>query len=398
MQRWGAIVLLVLFLPIVAWGQDSISSTPAPFKLKKWDLHGYIKDLQTISFPDKANNILTDNLVHNRLNFKGYPLPWLTFDLEARTRIYYGTIVQQTTGFGTQLDTNSNDIYKMSVLVLNKPALVIHTMLDRAFVDINKGKWQFRLGRQRINWGVNLVWNPNDIFNAYSFYDFDYEERPGSDAARLVYYYGTSASIEVAGKIAKRKDQVVAAALWKFNKRNYDFQFLGGVAHQDVVLGGAWAGNIGNAGFKGEYSYFHPYTHPFDTVGTFTGSLSVDYDFPHNLYVNLSFLYNSKGHLNATLADIANTTSTLSAKTLSPYNYSIFTEVTYPFTPLFNGTLAVIYSPAGDNALFINPGLTYSIKENWDIDLISQLFVASILGSDYKFQSKQVYIRLKWSF
>ena len=34
-------------------------------------------------------------------------------------------------------------------------------------------------GRQRINWGQTFVWNVNDVFNAYSYFDFDYKERPG---------------------------------------------------------------------------------------------------------------------------------------------------------------------------------------------------------------------------
>ena len=37
---------------------------------------------------------------------------------------------------------------------------------------------------------MNLVWNPNDLFNAFSFVDFDYEERPGSDALRIQKYTG----------------------------------------------------------------------------------------------------------------------------------------------------------------------------------------------------------------
>ena len=60
----------------------------------------------------------------------------------------------------------------------------------------------FRQGsdRQRINWGQTLVWNPNDIFNAYSYFDFDYIERPGSDAIRLQYYPDYSSAIEMAVK------------------------------------------------------------------------------------------------------------------------------------------------------------------------------------------------------
>jgi hypothetical protein len=95
---------------------------------------------------------------------------------------------------------------------------------------------------------------------------------------------------------------------------------------------------------------------------------------------------------------LALTALSISAKNLYPYRYSAFTELTIPITPLLSTNLAVIYSPAGDNAVFINPGITYSIKENWDIDVISQLFLASFNGGLYKFQGEAIYTRLKWSF
>ncbi|MCG8318265.1 MAG: hypothetical protein MI921_02070 [Cytophagales bacterium] len=49
-----------------------------------------------------------------------------------------------------------------------------------------KGCYQV-IGKHRINWGKSYVWNPNDVFNAYSFFDFDYEERRGTDALLIKY-------------------------------------------------------------------------------------------------------------------------------------------------------------------------------------------------------------------
>ncbi len=385
---------MLIFVLCAIAQQDSSSS--APTKLKKWELHGYIKDLETVNLSGGANNILTNNLIHNRINFHWFPVTGLTFVFEARTRIYFGSLINASPGFGTALNNSSNDIYKMSVLIVNERSFIFQTMLDRAFVDFTRGKWDIKLGRQRINWGVNLVWNPNDIFNAYSFYDFDYEEHPGSDALRVTYYCNTNSSIELAGKIATRTDQIVAAALYKFNRKQYDFQFIGGVAHRDLVAGWGWAGHLGGAGFKGEMSFFQPYSKPFDTVGNFSGSISVDNVFKNNWYLNVSFLYNSGGGMRANLGDI--TAIAISAKNLYPYRYSLFTEVTYPATPLLNTSLAVIYSPSGDNAVFVNPGISYSIKENWDLDLVGQVFMGSFYQSSYKFQGAAIYTRLKWSF
>ena len=65
---------------------------------------------------------------------------------------------------------------------------------------------------------MNLAWNPNDIFNTYNLLDFDYEERPGSDAIRIQYYLGDFSKIEVAAKKGSSKDDHIVAAMYKFNK------------------------------------------------------------------------------------------------------------------------------------------------------------------------------------
>jgi hypothetical protein len=60
--------------------------------------------------------------------------------------------------------------------------VALNSTFDRLLVTFEKESWNVLLGQQRINWGQTLVWNPNDIFNTYSFFDFDYVERPVCDA------------------------------------------------------------------------------------------------------------------------------------------------------------------------------------------------------------------------
>ncbi|MFV8328270.1 hypothetical protein [Flavobacterium sp. ZS1P14] len=64
--------------------------------------------------------------------------------------------------------------------------------------------------------------------------------------------------MELAYRPGKNKDEHTAAFLYKFNKWKYDFLFLGGMYQTDYVVGSGWAGNIKEAGFKGEMSYFIP--------------------------------------------------------------------------------------------------------------------------------------------
>jgi len=381
-----AILLVCIFFSLQAFSQSA--------KEKKYRFSGYVKYLQTTNFSEGLDNIITDNLIHHRLNFRYAPVEPLTFAVEIRDRIYFGELVKLTNIFGDFGELiDNNDIYDMSVVLVDKKAFVWHVMLDRAFVRYSKNKWEATLGRQRINWGVTLAWNPNDIFNAYSLYDFDYEERLGSDAARIIFYPNSSSSIEITSKIATEKNEVVSAALYKFNKAKFDFQAFSGVAHKDVVAGGGWAGNIKNAGFKGEFSYFHPYRHFTDSTGVFTGVLSVDYSFKNSLYLNSSFLYVSNGSNDANFfLSVFN----ISAKTLSPYKYNFFVQALYPITPFLNAGLSTLYSP-GSHALFINPVLTYNIKEDWDIDLVGQLFFSNV-NDEYKDQAELLYFRLRWSY
>lgn len=145
---------------------------------------------------------------------------------------------------------------------------MLNTTIDRLWADFNYGKLLARVGRQRINWGQTLIWNPNDIFNVYSFFDFDYIERPGSDAIRLQYYPDYSSSLEMVVN-ANYENHITAASLYRFNKWGYDIQFLAGyVNSEDFVVGAGWSGAIGPVSFRGEFSLFRATKNFSDTIGT----------------------------------------------------------------------------------------------------------------------------------
>ena len=150
------------------------------------------------------------------------------------------------------------DYFNLSKLIAKGPSFLLHSTIDRASIDYTRGKWQVTLGRQRINWGLNMVWNPNDIFNAYSYFDFDYEESPGTDAVRVQYYLNSTSSAEIAYKPGKNANEMIAAGLYRFTKGSYDIQALAGMVETDYVLGGGWSGVLGQAGFNGEISAFVP--------------------------------------------------------------------------------------------------------------------------------------------
>lgn len=359
---------------------------------KKLSLSGYIKNLNEFSFVDRLEQLQWTTLFHNRLNFKYTASNEITARLEFRNRLYYGDAVKNIPGF-SEIISRDDGWANLSRNLIDNKNVVFNSTIDRALINYNKGSWDITLGRQRVNWGMNLVWNPNDIFNTYNFLDFDYEERPGSDALRLQYYLGDFSKIEVTGKKGRSRDDYIIAGMYKFNTSSYDIQLITGIYNKDWMLGAGWAGNLKDAGFKGEISYFVPMESYFNSDQVLTASISVDYAFKKGLYVNTSVLYNSNAdNFKENLENLLYVN--LDAKNLMPYKYSGFLQFSKEFSPIVSGSGSFIYSPTNHSLLFM-PSLNYSIARNWDLNFTGQSFFEF---EEYKTLANSFFLRLRWSF
>jgi len=383
------------FLSFIGLSQDEDSTNATKGKWKeKFYLGGYVKYMNTNQFAN-LDTIYTDNLIHNRLNFKYYPNSNWTLSLEMRNRLFYGETQKLNPFFADMVGTDNGEI-DMSWNLIETNSLVLNSTIQRANIEFNKGKWNVRLGRQRINWGINMAWNPNDLFNAYNFVDFDYQERPGTDAVRIQYYNKPMSQIEVAYKPGEDLDKSIIAGLYRFNKKGYDFQFISGNYLTDIAFGTGWAGNIKNIGFKGEATYFQPKESFTDTVGVLVSSLSFDYTFEKGIYINLSGFYNSAGASGGNFTQALSSASTLTAKNLLPTQFAAFVQVSGSFTPIFGGGISTMYLP-DIQGLFLIPTLGVSIVENWDLDFVGQVLFAEY-PTTFSNVSNAFFMRMRWSF
>lgn len=386
MKKGFFIGVLMLSFSIAAQEEES-------YWQKHFDLNGYVKYMNTNSF-QTPDSIYTDNLIHNRINLAWFPTPSLTVKAEVRNRLFWGESVKLNPFYADWIDNDPGEI-DMSWNLYSGNSLILNSTLDRAFLEYAKGKWNIRLGRQRINWGINLAWNPNDLFNAYNFVDFDYQERPGSDAIRIQYYNKPMSQLELACKPGQTMDESIIAGLYRFNKGGYDFQFIGGNYFTDLTIGTGWAGGIKMIGFKGEVSYFHPKSALQDTSGSAAASISLDYTFDKGIYLNISGLYNGSAS-GGNPAMLQTSFVTLSAKNLMPAEFTAFVQVAGAFTPIFGGGLSVMYLPEYTGVFFM-PTLNYSIVENWDLDFVGQLFFAESQGK-FSNLSNGLFFRIRWSY
>jgi hypothetical protein len=378
-------IFFVSLVTLSVQAQDSANPS------KKITFSGYVKILQGGTFNNKFSELIGSDLVHNRINIKWKPSTSVTADAEFRNRLYWGEEVRSTPGFSSLL-RNDNEYLNLQKAWISNNSLVLHTNTERLYLDVHHDLWYARFGRQRINWSMTTGWNPNDIFNTYSFLDFDYEERPGVDAALFRYTFGKAFSTELAYAQTGNKKGSTVGGKFVFNKWNYDMQFIAGIYKCNPTLGAGWAGNVKDAGFKGEMQYFF---REGDSSGHFNAALEGDYMFKKGWYVNLGFLFNSRG-LSVPVLGWDSINLNISPENLMPTKWNILISSAKEFTPLLSVNMSLLYSP-GTNLLIFFPSVNYNLVTNLDISLYWQSFYTEI-KSNLESMGHRCFIRLKWSF
>ncbi len=367
--------------------------------LKDFSLNGYLSQMNQTIIDSVGGNWINDGLVHNRFKLN-YSKGNFFFDFELRNRLFYGETVKFTPNFAANYE-NDRGFFDLSYNVADGNSFVLNSSIDRFIFMYQINKFVATIGRQRINWGSTFVWNPNDLFNSYSFFDFEYAERPGSDAVYLQYFIDYDAEIGLAAKI-NSDTALTIASRYRFNLGSYDIQLISGyLDDEDIAIGLGWSGNIRQITFRGEGTYLQPLENFVDTSGTFIGSIGFDYLFGNGAIILGEFLYNhSAGGLNiSNLYDIQS--APMSIKNLSFSKYNVVLQVSYPISSVINVSLATMYMNT-NNWLFFSPNFDVSVSQDVDFSLVGQIFTGKMLNpvtlKDEQKIISLIFVRFKYSF
>lgn len=367
---------------------------------ESWMMKGYVKGLSAMQTLGEEGEVALENTLHNRFDVNWYMSDNFTFTIGMRNRIIVGNNVTLIPGYADYI-ARDNGYADLSWLWAETDSWIGVTQLDRLMLDYTTGNLQITLGRQRINWGQTFVWNPNDLFNTYSYFDFDYEERPGSDALRIQYYLGMSSKLELSTSL-NSDNKLTTVGLYRFNTRGYDLQFLGGIyTETDYVLGGGWSGSIKGGGFSGEISYFYPMDREEDPDAEVTATIHYDYTFKSSLNLQFEALYNGFGQedLASGIGDVV--FQDLSPKNLFPTQLALFGSGAFDVTPLFRVMLAGIYGPEG-NFYYVGPTLIYSLSNTMELTGVGQFYSSDEVfdedGEPLITAGAALFVRFKWSF
>ncbi len=386
-------IFITLFLGSgIITGTETVISDPSGINPPV--LRGYIREMPAIRMDSDFSDPGFTNLVHNRLNLRWDPAGNFRIAFEVRNRLFYNSMFKEHPQYSDLLGRDDG-LVDMSWVWLSDGAWIGHTMADRLYADWRSENWHVRVGRQRINWGINLVSNPNDLFNTYSFFDFDYEERPGTDAVRIQHYLGDLSRVQLAVSPARNSRETVAAGLLNLDIRNYDFQALAGYFRNRLALGTGWAGSIGGAGFKGEATWFYDLEEEEGTGrGNLVAATGLDYMFSNGTFGVVEFLYN--GGYQRREGDVFMITEPMRPDNIMFSKYAITVSATHPFSPVLNGGLSMMALPDIEAAFFM-PRIEYSLARDLDMEFVGQIFAGG-KKTIFEEAGSAFYLTVQYSF
>ncbi len=368
---------------------------------QNFQLGGYSKYLfSSFNIQDATEN-LTEHMLHSRLNLKYFIIDDLSITAGLRNRIIYGESVEKIPDYRKKISAN-NYFIKLNTFVWDSKKSLNLIEIDRLYLDYSYHQIQLTAGRQRIAYGTSWAWNIVDLFNPLSILDFDYEERPASDAFRIQFFPSTTSKIDFATRFDRKIKNLTSTFQVYFNKWEYDFFFLAGYHKQRPVAGFAWSGDIMEAGFRGEFVISTPPSKlNLSNSNSFKGEkraqlstvISLDYTFENSFYIHSELMFNSIGKTE--FIQLSNLDA-IELGMLSSSKWNLFYQIGYNPSPLSRIDFIILHNPI-DYSVAILPVFNYSLFENLDGSLIALITYGESF-EEYSPPSKMFFVRLKYSF
>ncbi len=379
--------------------------------MSKLDFNGYLSGMPYYMWAEGSN--YSQGQLHNRLNLHFYPSSGITASIQFRNQLLFGDFVEMSNYENGFVSENYFLPLTFQQGFGNKGLFSLSA--DRLWGQYTKGNLDIKVGRQRINWGQTFAWNPNDIFNTYNFFDFDYVERPGADAIRVQYYTGMASQLDIAAKLDSSAN-VTAAALYRFNKWNSDFQLIGGYYCQsapdllqqeqvesDFVAGIGFTTDAKGISLRTEMTYLFPDGKSSDQNDVFLMSIGLDYSFTNEFFLATEFYYASRINVPTGSDFMSFYSGPLTIKNLTFTRYNFFVQASYPITPLINASVSgMLFTDDLLHGFYTGPTIDFSLMDNLDLSTVVQYFSFSIDnpagGDDITSNNTLAFLRLKWSF
>ncbi|MFH1052456.1 MAG: hypothetical protein V1779_16175 [bacterium] len=371
----------------------------------EFDFNGYIYDLPSYQkVPDTFKSMDTslsgfDNFVMNitRLRFR----PNVKFGETGRLTLHYEMDALITKFnlpyFGSYKQTN-RQVVDLNWKIANEEISSGVNIIANHFIDMLYYKHFFDwgevvLGRQVIAWGVGRVWQPTDLFNPLNPANFSKTERDGADALSSKIFIGDFTDLELVANFSEKIKNYNYGARFRTNYEEYDLSATAGYFDHRAVIGGYFAGNLFDAGFRGEAIYS---MNEQDADSNYIrGIIGLDYQFPHNIYAMIEYQYNGEGTLNKN--EYLNYFARLMNGEIQNVSRNYLAIMSsYQIHPLVSSSLMSITN-LNDGSGMLGLSVGYNALQDLNLGLGTMFFYGGT-GTEYSFYAPAFYLSAEYFF
>jgi hypothetical protein len=374
-----------------------VASPGVPVRAQvEFQFSGYVVNLPIYERENASVARLLLNLDQNqvldltRLRLRPSLLPWdgATLGLE-----YEGTALYHNTSLSGFLTTTTlrRQLLDLKWDPVNETHLAASHFIDRLYFRQNFQSASLIIGRQRIAWGTGRIWNPTDLFNPINPASFEKIEKDGADAVSFKYYFASFTDLEVVYNPEDHFKRWNAAFRFRTNYDEYDVSVMGGYFDKRLVAGGDFAGNLFDAGFRGEGIYW---ADTKDLNNSFVKLiLGLDYQFTAKLYGLVEYQYNGEGQTDKNKYELPRL---FTGEILNLSRHYLFVNATYQIHPLVNTSIGFNVN-MNDGSGFVLPQVTYSARSDIDLSL-GGLIAYGNQRSEYWYYPTSLYAKGVWYF
>ena len=333
----------------------------------EYEITGYFINMPLYQKPSKEfteifgydNNILTNI---SRLRIR--PTLYFTNDIWLNTEYEINSLLFNSAGLFNLLEiTNSRrQLIDLSWNLSSGNQLIINHFIDRLYLKYNFEFGDITIGRQRIAWGTGRVWNPTDLFNPINPANFAKTEKDGVDAISFKWNSGNFTDINFVFNPSKKISNSNYGFRFRTNYNEYDFSIVSGNFDDSYIIGCDFAGNLYDAGIRGEGIYSFEDN---NSDGYLKYILGLDYQFTPQFYSAIEYHYNGKGKegiFNYELNELLN------GKILNLGKHYFYLGSSYLLSPLFTLTFSNIFNINDSSGYVILSG-NYSLSDNIDASI-----------------------------
>jgi hypothetical protein len=347
----------------------------APAQPVRFSVSGYAKDLALVgrSFFSDTGYLLNLGRLRTQgaLDVGGH----LRTELWLDTEVLFGSFLR-TPDYAFSRAVERSTLLDLAWEVGGNDHHLVRQQFFRASVTADAGTARFTVGRQRIGWGTGFVWTPTDLLNPVNPAAVERDEKGGVDALYAEVPLGLLTRVEAVYAPGPRFAWSRSSTALRFstNTHEYDIAVLGGVFRDDPVLGGDFAGYVGNAGLRGEAAY----TWRKDRPGYLRLTLNADYTFAGGYYVFVELHHNGTGSRDR---DDYDTRDLLDGTIFNLAREYAAVAVARSLTPLFGANVYTLFN-LNDGSGLAGPALTWSLSQNLELTASAYVFYGTS-GSEF---------------